>query len=76
MLENVDGRILITDIFDEGIVQRNGNFRIGDELVRVDGILLNGFRFAESLAILESQMNDLTKVKFKIKQRLLSNCHE
>ena len=64
VLDVVDDEIVIIGILDGGIIDKHGGFKIGDQLVSVNGTYLNGLQFLNSINRLEELMEDDVSVIF------------
>lgn len=58
VLDVVDDEIVIIGILDGGIIDKHGGFKIGDQLVSVNGTYLNGLQFLNAINRLEELMED------------------
>lgn len=74
-LVDLDKKIVITNIFEGGVISKHGGVRQGDQLVAVNGQPLDGNSFPEAIMLLEQTMEEKVssdhfelKVCRKIKQ--------
>lgn len=68
VLEDIEDKIIITGIFEGGIIYKHGGPKIGDELLDVNGVMLKGKTLSECVDILEEEIQDSNKnyVEFTI----------
>ncbi|CAF0980634.1 unnamed protein product [Brachionus calyciflorus] len=62
VLEEFEDKIIITGIFEGGIIYKHGGPKVGDELLDVNNIKIKGKSLAKSVEILEHEISDSNRV--------------
>lgn len=62
VLEELEEKIIITAILEDGIIFKHGGIKVGDELIDINGLKLKGCSILNCVDILEMEISNKNKV--------------